>query len=477
MCIRDSVEVARPEVAEAVGGGQQGAAGEGAGAEQGTAGDERDEEQEEEEHRGRPAGDPLEPGELLDLQVVGVVAAGTGLDGAVPSGGGGLGGGASGEVAGDLFDGGPYGRAGWREQGPQFAGVRGRAAAFPACGEDRTGAQQGADEAGEFVEGLAGDLADEVGEDAQQGAEDDAQGDVREQGAPGVGQEGVDGAGLVDAVGAGGGAADAVDGAAFAGGGLGVPQDGVGGDEDLVSGGLGAPAQVDVVAHQGQTAVEAAQLLVHVAADEHARAGDGQDGPYLVVLALVLFAAVQAGPTAAAAGDADACFEELAAVVPAAEFGTEDGGRGAGVGDAQQFGERVGFGGAVVVQQPQPLDGFAVREFRQVVGVVAPGAADRVPAAGAAQVRQVVGAEDGGGADGLVDGGAEAGAAGEVEHPVVAEGLAEQPGGGVRAAGVGAEDLLRRAFLAEESGEDVGEPAFAVVGDEYGGDDVPGELG
>jgi len=59
-------------------------------------------------------------------------------------------------------------------------------------------------------------------------------------------------------VGVGHEAADAVDGAAFAGGGLGVPQYRVGRDEDLVAGRLGAPAQVDVVTHQRQPAVEAA---------------------------------------------------------------------------------------------------------------------------------------------------------------------------------------------------------------------------
>lgn len=161
---------------------------------------------------------------------------------------------------------------------------------------------------------------------------------------------------------AGRGASGAVDGAAFAGGGLGVPQDGVGGDEDGVAGALGAPAQVDVVAHQGQPPVETAELVVDVAADQHAGGGDGQDGADLVVLALVLFPAVEAGPAAAAAGDGDAGFEELLLVVPAAQFGADDRGVGVLLGDAEQFGEGVGFGGAVVVQEPEPLDGFAVGE-------------------------------------------------------------------------------------------------------------------
>ena len=145
--------------------------------------------------------------------------------------------------------------------------------------------------------------------------------------------------------------------------------------------------------------------------------------------------------------------------------------------DPQQLGQGVGLGGAVVVQQPQPLHGLAVGQLRHVVRVVAPGAGDRVPAAGALEVRQVVRGEHAGGAGGLVDGLAEAGAAGEVQHPVVAEGLGEQPGGVVRAAGVGRHGVLHGAFLAEQPGEGVGQPAGAVVGDEHGGDDVPRELG
>src|SRR5690606_13755554 len=98
---------------------------------------------------------------------------------------------------------------------------------------------------------------------------------------------------------------------------------------------------------------------------------------------------------------------------------------------AQELGERVRFGGAVVVQQPQPLHRFAVGEFGQVVGVVAPAAGDRVPAAGPLQVGQVLGGEVRRGAVALLDGLAEAGAPGEVQDAVVAESLAEQPGGGV----------------------------------------------
>ncbi len=139
-----------------------------------------------------------------------------------------------------------------------------------------------------------------------------------------------------------------------------MPYDRFGGDEDAVAGGLGAPAQVDVVTHQGQPAVEAAELLEDVAADQHAGGGHGQHGPDVVVLALVLFAAVEAGPAAAGVGDGDADLQELPPVVPAAELGADDGDVVLAelpfvLHDAQQLGQGVGFGGAVVVQQPQPL--------------------------------------------------------------------------------------------------------------------------
>src|SRR5690606_38374192 len=478
------VGVAGPQVAGAGGGREQGAAGQGAAAEELAAGGEGDEQQHQEQHRAGFAGDALEPGELLDLQEVGVVAARPGLDGAaVPSGArGGLGVGAADEAARDLLDGDADGRPGRREQGPQFGLVDLRGAAAAPSGEDAFGAQQGAHEAADLVDGLAGHLADEVGEGAQQGAEDQPQQHPRKGGGAGVDEQGVDGAGLVDLVRGGGGAAHAVDGAPLAGGRLGVPDDRLGGDQDAVAGGVRPPAQVDVVPHQGQVPVEPAQFLEDVTADQHARGGHRQHGADVVVLALVLFAPVQTGPAAAGVGDGDADLQQLPAVVPAAQLGADDGHVvaaefGLVVHHAQELGERVRFGGAVVVQQPQPLHRFAVGEFGQVVGVVAPAAGDRVPAAGPLQVGQVLGGEVRRGAVALLDGLAEAGAPGEVQDAVVAEGLAEQPGGVVGASGVGAHGVLDGALLAEQPGERVGQPAGAVVGDEDRGHHVTRKLG
>ena len=223
-----------------------------------------------------------------------------------------------------------------------------------------------------------------------------------------------------------------------------MAEHGVGCDEHLVAGGLDAPAQVDVVPHQRQSAVEAAQFARRRPGGRacrrwrrRGRAGPGRAGP---------------GPARGGPGRSSGarCWRwrrrlpGAAAVVPAAQLGADDGGGGAGVGDAQQFGEGLGFGCAVVVEEPQPLDRFAVGQLRHLVGLVAPGAGDGVPAAGAPEVGQVVGGEDGGAAVCLLDGGAEAGASREVEDAVVAEGFGEQARGVVGAAGVGPDDVLHR---------------------------------
>lgn len=195
------------------------------------------------------------------------------------------------------------------------------------------------------------------------------------------------------------------------------------------------------------------------------------------MLALVLLAAVEAGPAASAVGDGDADLQELAAVVPAAQLGADDRGVPVVVDDAQHLGERVGLGRAVVVEEPEPLHRFAVRQLGHLVRLVVPGPGNRVPAAGPLQVGEVVRGEDAGRAARLVDGGAEARTPREVQDPVGAERLGDQARGVVGAARVGGDDVLYGAFLAEQPGERVGQPACAVVGDEHGGDDMPGELG
>ncbi|GAA3099779.1 hypothetical protein GCM10020254_51570 [Streptomyces goshikiensis] len=74
----------------------------------------------------------------------------------MPAGGGGLGVAVAAEVPGELFGVGAQGGAGRREERAQFLGGDGGAAAGAAGAEDPAGAQQGGEEAGELVDGLAG---------------------------------------------------------------------------------------------------------------------------------------------------------------------------------------------------------------------------------------------------------------------------------------------------------------------------------
>lgn len=164
----------------------------------------------------------------------------------------GLGVGVAEEAARGLLDGGPHGRAGRREQRSQLVLLYLRAAAPAPPGDDPLGPQQHRQQAPDLVEGLPGDLAHEIGDGPQQGAEHQPHQDPGQHGRPRVDQQRVDGAGLVDLVRGGRRTAHAVDGAALTGGRLGVSYDRLGGDENAVTGGLGPPAQVDVVTHQGQ---------------------------------------------------------------------------------------------------------------------------------------------------------------------------------------------------------------------------------
>ncbi|GHH47877.1 hypothetical protein GCM10018773_41200 [Streptomyces candidus] len=64
-----------------------------------------------------------------------------------------------------------------------------------------------------------------------------------------------------------------------------------------------------------------------------------------------------------------------------------------------------------------------------------------------------------------------------MQDALVAQCLGDEAGGVVGASGVGGDGVLHGAFLAEQSVQYVGQPARTVMGDEYGGDDVPWELG
>lgn len=245
-----------------------------------------------------------------------------------------------------------------------------------------------------------------------------------------------------------------VDVPAFPGRGLGVPDDRLGGDQHLEPGVVGTPAEVEVVAEQRDRPVEALELVPHVAADEHAGRADGEHRAYLVVLALVVLAALEAGPAPAVAGHGDAHLEQLPPVVPAVDLRSDDGDLlvrmllGVLLGGQQQLAEAVGGRGAVVVQQPDPLD----RRGGLVAELVV---ADRL------RVLQSEG-----------DGRAVAGRALALEHRLGTERGTQLVDRAVAGAGVHGDDALGRALLAEQRLEHGGQPALPVVGDEDGGDDM-----
>ena len=129
----------------------------------------------------------------------------------------------------------------------------------------------------------------------------------------------------------------------------------LGDDEGSVPGPRRPPAEVDVVAEQGQPPVEAAEVLEHVPADQHPRGVDREHLPLVVVLALVVLAALEPGFAPSRPADRHADLEQAPQRGPLAVFRAEDR-RGRvlpGRGDERL--QHVRRRGAVVVQQPDPI--------------------------------------------------------------------------------------------------------------------------
>src|SRR6185437_10978933 len=108
------------------------------------------------------------------------------------------------------------------------------------------------------------------------------------------------------------------------------------------SGAVDPPAEVEVVAEDGDAAVEAAQPVPYLALDQHASRADREDRADFVVLALVVLVALKAGPAAAVGRDRRADLEQLLLVVPAADLGAEHGGIRFVLGGQQQLAQGVG---------------------------------------------------------------------------------------------------------------------------------------
>ena len=106
-------------------------------------------------------------------------------------------------------------------------------------------------------------------------------------------------------------------------------------DQGAMAGGRGTPAEVDVVAEDGELVVEATELLEDAAAHQHAGGVHREDGADLVVLALVVLTALERRPLT--------------------QLGTQHVGVRVLLGRRQECRERVRLGVGVVVEDPHPL--------------------------------------------------------------------------------------------------------------------------
>src|SRR5699024_11448784 len=93
-------------------------------------------------------------------------------------------------------------------------------------------------------------------------------------------------------------------------GGLRVVGDGVGDQQHAQSGAAHTPTEIDVVAKQRQGGVEATEAVPHVTPNEHARAGDREDMPVPVVLAVVELTLFQTGLAASRSVDGHTDLDE-----------------------------------------------------------------------------------------------------------------------------------------------------------------------
>ena len=215
---------------------------------------------------------------------------------------------------------------------------------------------------------------------------------------------------------------------------LGVEDDGLRHGDGPVAGRGGAPTEVEVVAEDRQLVVETPELVEDASAYQHAGGVDGQDVARLGVLALVVLAPLQPGLAPAGAGDRDAELEQPLQRGPLAQHRAEHVGVGV-VGRAGQQGQqRLGVRAGVVVQDPDPL---GVRA--ELVEVREPGA----------------------------QGAGETGRGRQRDHAVPAEGVREQVGARVLAAGVDGHAVRDRGQLPGQPLEHRREPALPVVADEH----------
>ena len=349
-----------PPVAGGVGGRREAATGH--VAEPGPRPD-QGEHHEEGEHHGDRVGE--EPGREAGVDVLLLV-----VEGSLPPGGhrrgvalGGRGPAPLGHV-GRLVGGGgrqvadeveavPVGHPPRRQQPAYGVGLGGlQAAALPPGGDDLAGAGVQRHERGEVVERLTDGPDQQEPDHPQHGAERQPDRLQGQRPRAGVDQQRVERRPALLVVGVPSGQRGTADPAV---GRLRVEHDRRGHHHRGVTRRRRAPAEVDVVAEDRELVVEAAQLLEHPSADQHPGGVDRENGAHLVVLALVVLAALQAGLPTAGPGDRDAELQQPAQRGPLAQLGAEDVDLRVLVRDGEQRGQRARLGVGVVVQQPDPL--------------------------------------------------------------------------------------------------------------------------
>ena len=223
----------------------------------------------------------------------------------------------------------------------------------------------------------------------------------------------------------------------------------VGDDLHPVAGRLHPPAEVEVVAEQPEPGVEPAELIPHVAPDEHARRAHGEHGLVVVVLTLVDLARLDAGDPAARPVDGDAHLAQRSPVLAVEHLGPEHHDRTVPAGRPQQPLKRLRGRLAVVVQQPDPLDPGQVR-----VGLP--------------------GAPPGGVPKGDRDRLAVAGGPLHAEDRVLPDQLGQHGPAAIPASGVHPDHLVDRIGLRLERLDEAGQQASAVMRDDERGNGVPG---
>jgi hypothetical protein len=108
--------------------------------------------------------------------------------------------------------------------------------------------------------------------------------------------------------------------------------DSLGDNADLIAGAPGTPAQVEVVAVERELWVEAAEGIPDIATYEHPGGSDSVDLAAVVMLALIMLPALEAGDAASGSGDAEAHLEQQSPVMPPEGLGAEDGCARVGIG-------------------------------------------------------------------------------------------------------------------------------------------------